>query len=916
MKNRPFLAARSTLAIAALAAFSAVAPPALALGVGRLNVQSALGEGMRAEIDITSLSADEAASLAVRIASPDAYRAAGVDYNAVLAGAQAVVVRRADGRAFLRLSSDRAVQEPFIELILEVNWASGRLVREFTLLFDPPSNRAAPPLLAAAPVSPVIGAAPMPAPGDGAAPARARTALGAAPLPRPPAPSMVAAAPAGEAAARAADRAAARAASRAAADTAAAGRAAPPPASTAAAGGKSYPVRPGDTLYRVAGRTQPAGVSLDQMLVGLYRTNPDAFIDNNVNRLRAGAVLAVPSADEVRDVTPGDLRRLITAQSVDFSAYRNRLAQGAPQVQPQAPGRQAQGKVQASVDDRKQSAAASPDKLKLSGGAASVPAAPAAPASSRTDNAARMAELTRNIEELKRLQQGAAAVQTPAPPPALPAVAPAPPAVATVPPPVATVPPVPAALPPVAQAPAPAPAPAVPPAVPAVGSTPAASGADKATAPLAGMPATVPGAVKPTAPGVSAPPAAAPDGSLIDSVLATPWLLPGAGALALLLAGYGAWRLRGRFTKSASETSFLESRMQPDSFFGASGGQHVDTRDASRTGASSMGYSLSQLDAIGDVDPVAEADVYLAYGRDLQAEEILKEAMRTTPERLSVRTKLLEVYAKRRDSKGFELLATQLYALTKGVGGDWARAQELGCQFDPDNQLYQQGGHPEEIILDGERVVIEPLGATTQPHSVLSAPTQAFEDSGLPQLGGSGLDLDLDLDLDLAEPDAGRAGRALEATRPITSSLQRPADPGLTFSANSRTFDGPPARMPTPPPRTVSADLDTLSMAMGDDKGVTTVSLDTVPGGDTTLDLRQYAASQSGPLADTAPTTPGLLDELAFDSGDPLARKLELAEEFRQIGDIDGARDLLEEVVAKAGGTLRFKAQAMLDALG
>ena len=80
-----------------------------------------------------------------------------------------------------------------------------------------------------------------------------------------------------------------------------------------------------------------------------------------------------------------------------------------------------------------------------------------------------------------------------------------------------------------------------------------------------------------------------------------------------------------------------------------------------------MSYSLSQLDAIGDVDPVAEADVYLAYGRDLQAEEILKEAMRSSPERMAIRTKLLEVYAKRRDTKGFELLATQLFALTGGT---------------------------------------------------------------------------------------------------------------------------------------------------------------------------------------------------------------------------------------------------------
>ena len=91
-----------------------------------------------------------------------------------------------------------------------------------------------------------------------------------------------------------------------------------------------------------------------------------------------------------------------------------------------------------------------------------------------------------------------------------------------------------------------------------------------------------------------------------------------------------------------------------------------------------MSYSLSQLDAIGDVDPVAEADVYLAYGRDLQAEEILKEAMRGNPERMAIRTKLLEVYAKRRDTKGFELLATQLYSLTQGEGEDWAKAQELG----------------------------------------------------------------------------------------------------------------------------------------------------------------------------------------------------------------------------------------------
>ncbi len=162
MKNRTHLSARSALALAAASALSLASVNTWALGLGRVNVQSALGEGLRAEIDITSLSAEEASTLAVRIAPPDAYRAAGVDYNSVLPAAQATLARRADGRPYLRIVSERAVQEPFIDVIVELSWASGRLVREFTLLFDPPGRRVAPPAQAAAPVAPVISAAPAP----------------------------------------------------------------------------------------------------------------------------------------------------------------------------------------------------------------------------------------------------------------------------------------------------------------------------------------------------------------------------------------------------------------------------------------------------------------------------------------------------------------------------------------------------------------------------------------------------------------------------------------------------------------------------------------------------------------------------------------------------------------------------------
>src|SRR4029078_12110649 len=105
-----------------------------------------------------------------------------------------------------------------------------------------------------------------------------------------------------------------------------------------------------------------------------------------------------------------------------------------------------------------------------------------------------------------------------------------------------------------------------------------------------------------------------------------------------------------------------------------------------------MPYSLSQLDAAGDVDPVAEADVYPAYGRDLQAEEILKEAMRTTPQRGAGHSQLLQIYAKRRYAKAFELVATEAYGLTHGAGPEWEHVCELGQELDPNNPLYRPGG--------------------------------------------------------------------------------------------------------------------------------------------------------------------------------------------------------------------------------
>ena len=415
----------------------------------------------------------------------------------------------------------------------------------------------------------------------------------------------------------------------------------------------------------------------------------------------------------------------------------------------------------------------------------------------------------------------------------------------------------------------------------------------KPAASVPGIPAAVP-----------QPEAAQP--SLLESL--NPMLLAAGGAGLALLAGVGMF-LRSRRRSDTGETSFLESRLQPDSFFGASGGQRVDTRDASG-GPSSMSYSLSQLDAIGDVDPVAEADVYLAYGRDLQAEEILKEALRSTPDRLAVRVKLLEVYAKRRDTKGFEQLAVQLYDLTGGHGEDWTKAQEMGLGIDPENPLYQPGGQPSAEPLNVNQPH-DPLGASTLPASVVPAFAQLDtlpETAPAAAVAAEHVDVaDLDsIDLDISAPmpldDAAQASSDVDlpvldvpgtepAPLPVEEAPLPPVDDGgLDFDLS---LDEPAAAPVAAPAPAASSDFGLSSIDLTMD----------APGAPVDSGFSLDEDLLGGKAPDLPPPE------------DPMERKFELAEEFRQIGDLDGARELLQEVVANADGGLQAKAQAMLDSL-
>ncbi len=592
-----------------------------AAGLGQINVFSGLGQPLRAEIQV-SATPQELQSLSARIGSPEAFRAANLAYAPVVTGLRVSVDTRSS-RPVIRLSSDRPINEPFVDVLVELNWANGRLAREYTFLLDPVDIAAPKPVAAA-----VAAPAPVPA---------ARAAV------TPPVQL--------------------------------------PAATPAVSRPERYTVRRGDTLRRIAGANLQSGASLDQMLIALFRANPGAFDDENISRLRAGSVLTIPAAEAVRAIDPAEARREIRAQAADFQAYRKGLASAAETQRPTPAadaGQASAGQVVPRVEDAR-APSDEGDQVRVS----TARAEGAGDAESRLqaleeelatrekaleEANARLGQLEQSIRDLQKLLevQGGALGQMQQQAGAAPAAPAAPdPAVATPPPPLAA-----EAQP----APAPAPAPA-------------------------------PTAAAPVAPAQPAPPAAAPEPaqpSFVDSLMADPALVAGGGGILVLLLAYAGLKARQRRkeTEAAAGDGALLSEFPADSqaAFGGTGGQSVDTgHSLIHTDFSQSG--LSSIDTDEGVDPVAEADVYMAYGRDAQAEEILQDALKADPTRTAIHLKLLEIYAQRKSVKQFEAVATELFSRSGGQGRDWEKAAAMGRKLDPENALYSKGEEGEDDIF-------------------------------------------------------------------------------------------------------------------------------------------------------------------------------------------------------------------------
>ncbi len=861
--NRP----PKTKLIAALggAILAASAFATHAAGMGKLSVNSALGQPLAAEIELVSLQPGDFESLVARVASPDAYLENKIEYAGALRQLKFAVDRRSDGKPILKITSVNPINEPFLDVLVEITWPSGRLQHEYPILLDPPGFNDAK-------IAPQVASA-------ATSPAATSVATTAGTTTATPGISPTSGAPSAK----------------------------------AEAGGDTYgPVKRGDTLSKIAGELKSEGVSLDQMLVALYRENKSAFMNSNMNLLKTGQILKIPSAEEVAKISQGEARKEIKVQVSDWRAYRDQLAgsAGASPAPTKSASNEASGKITVAKPEPVAPAAATNDQLKIAksdvGGKAGSAASKTARDNAQKEDtiakenqakeaASRAKDLEKQIADTKKLLELKAA-QAPAKAPEAPKVA-------------AVTPPAPAPAPaaPVA-APTPAPTPAATPPATQVAEAPKPAEAPKAAPPKTDA--------KPKAAAKTAPPAAAePD--FLDE-----WGLVAGGAGAALVGGVGLFAFIRRRKKAAagntsqlSTSSVMPSDMRPNSVSGNRAGGLVDTGNSS---------FLTDFDKAGpagidtdEVDPVAEAEVYIAYGRDAQAEEILKEAMTRDKSRHEIALKLLEIYHNRKSAPAFETVAREL---RDAVGPDspmWAKAAAMGASIDPSNSLYG-GATPD-------------FGAT--------AKFAAADTSGAPAAEGAAPDLDFDLGFGDA-PATTSQSASFDVTAPSTDQPATAASADFDLDLNAAP--APAAGEEAAPPADAGLDFDLALDAPLTTATPTPAAAPAAPAADdggfdfdlSALSLDQPATAPPPAAAPAAPSPSLDLGGLSLDldvpdaapaapaassggggDGSAVSTKLELAKAYIEIGDNDGAKEILNEVAREGSAAQQEEAKQILAGL-
>ncbi|HMM77152.1 MAG TPA: FimV/HubP family polar landmark protein [Gammaproteobacteria bacterium] len=821
---------------------------ASALGLGALKARSGLNQPFDGRIEILGATAADYDTLSIKLASPEAFERAGVLREAVLLSLKFEVVETPAGSDFIRISTREPVREPFLNFLLELNWANGRLVREYTVLLDPPlydpNRRAAAPSYTPAPA----------------------TVRAPSPAPAPVAPR--------------------------------APMAAPPPAA-AAAGGTLGTVQSSDTAWALALRHRPdASISVQRMMIALLRANPEAFANDNINQLRRGAVLRMPAQADIDGVSQREAVAEVARQHQLWEEYRQGASAAAP-TQPLSPP--APAAAPAAGDDELEAALAESEeggapgkseapaakgdeaRLELVPPAAEGEKAAGAPGAGATaaeggeaagtgDAAARAAEgetaqaaaeaelkskldeaseiidlLQRQVEikdeELARLQARLAEL----------GVKPGDTAPAT--------------------------PPAVTPAAPATG---AAAPAPAAEAPVAPAPA----ATKPAAPAPAGPLDKLIPAHLRDAVPGGATTILGvlASLLVLLLAvlGKSLAARRGKEIKAGPKRAAPAVAVAaPAAAVAATSLDEVEapTTPVAPVAAEEQADQFTRtLEATAEQlqgDPLEEVNVYLAYERFDQAEELVKKVIAQYPNEHKYKLRLLEIYYSANNKQAYETHARDLLDAVGDHHPLWENAVAMWNEMSPHRALFAPG----------------PLEATAHAGAASSEFVDVTGEATSPPGGAT---------MTMAPGDDSLAVTAVGLTNDYTGTGESVLDFDLTAASSGDAELEPMLDLTTGEPGDASAMIDlTATVEQLEKAGF----LDLTGG---TEETGTAAAAEAPPAADAGGDMTSTLDrpeeeagidtsDLSLDAAAPPSEETADLLDITKTGDLAGRLDLEDE---------------------
>jgi len=856
---------KSALAMAMLGALAT--GHVVALGLGEIELKSSLNQPLNAEVALLSATDAELQELKVDIGSSEAFDNAGIERPLFLTKLRFDVKTNADGKPVVGITSREAVQEPFLDFLLEISWSKGRLLREYTVLVDPPVTMPANAPALQAPVTQSVTPS-------------ARSTGSFQPARRVTHTAQM------------------------------------PPVSVAP--GEYGPVRRNDTLWKVASQVRPdTGVSIEQTMLGLLRANPEAFQGNNINNLKAGYILRVPSREDMLSVSRAEALRESRAQYAAWREARGLLqpaqSQGTTPVSVPA----AESRLELVSPDTAEGGAATGSAendaqlQKLQSELLMANEAVEEQRRQGEDMSSRLSVLEEQIvnmqrliqlkdEELARLQAQAGEESIEPPVTELengeaiaeaeeladtfeteePDLVTEDPAFSTeldtlADDEFATADPFDSEA-------------AFDETVAETAATDA--GFDEAPAEeliedsveeevVAPIPEVEPVVAEPVIPETATSP------GFVDQLLANPLWLGAGGAVLALLAFFGLRRKRGvetEFQESILQAAQEGSAVASDSELVAA--EPVSSQPVTSESSLLSEFAVSDMGSIkndGEADPLAEADVYLAYGRFQQAEDLIKEALKSDAEREDLNLKLLEIYLAGRNQSSFDEHAKGILArIEDNQDPQWEKIAEMGRELSPDNPMYQAGNvaavaTDEDAEIDSLSDSMDfsmgsEIAETEEPET--EAPKTTDEIAEEIKDAEEGLDFDLDLSSFDADASANEDQSDNVELTPSDAGAEQPEAAGSEMKVDVD-----------------SVEPDAIDLDNGLDFDLDGFELDSAAETEAELE-------GDGELAD--------LDEVST--------KLDLARAYIDMGDPDGAKNILDEVMDEGNDDQKDEARDIM----